>query len=85
MASTIFERAGGFSAVRKIVADFYDRLLDDAALQKYFANIDMARLDAQTRELIEADFVAASRGVAELKGFGACEVFTLVSERPSGR
>ncbi len=85
MASTIFERAGGFSAVRKIVADFYDRLLDDVALQKYFANIDMARLDAQTRELIEADFVAASRGTAELKGFGAQEVFTLVSERPSRR
>ena len=50
MATTIFERTGGFSAVRKIVADFYDRLLDDAALQKYFANIDMARLiDHQTQ------------------------------------
>lgn len=50
MASTVFERAGGFAAVRKIVSDFYNRLLDDDALQKYFTGIDMPRLiDHQTQ------------------------------------
>ena len=48
--ATIFERYGGFSAIRKIVADFYDRVLDAPALQAYFVDVDLPRLiDHQTK------------------------------------
>ena len=32
MAETIFERLGGFSEVRKIISDFYERVLDEEDL-----------------------------------------------------
>lgn len=44
MMQTVFERAGGFSAVRKIVSAFYDRVLDEPVLARHFAGLDMARL-----------------------------------------
>lgn len=48
--STIFERCGGFATVRRIVSDFYDRVLASEDLQGYFAGIDMRRLvDHQTK------------------------------------
>jgi hemoglobin len=48
--STIFERCGGFATVRRIVSDFYDRVLASENLQGYFAGIDMPRLvDHQTK------------------------------------
>lgn len=57
MASTIFERTGGFAVVRKIISDFYNRILDDPSLQKYFDGIDMPRLiDHQTQ------FISAMMG-----------------------
>lgn len=50
MSDTIFERYGGFSSVRKIVSEFYDRILASENLQPYFANIDMRILiDHQTK------------------------------------
>lgn len=50
MAKTLFERAGGFAAVRKVVSSFYDKVLDDDLVQHYFANVDMRRLiDHQTQ------------------------------------
>lgn len=50
MATTIFERCGGFATVRKVVSAFYDKILDSEALQPYFANVDMRRLiDHQTK------------------------------------
>lgn len=50
MAQSVFERAGGFATVRKIVSDFYDKVLDSPRLQRHFANVEMARLiDHQTK------------------------------------
>lgn len=48
--ATIFERYGGFATVRKIVSDFYDRILDVPELETYFAHVDMPQLiDHQTK------------------------------------
>ncbi|MDP6343448.1 MAG: group 1 truncated hemoglobin [Alphaproteobacteria bacterium] len=50
MASSAFERAGGFAKVRRIISAFYDRVLDSEDLQKHFVDIDMRRLiDHQTK------------------------------------
>jgi hemoglobin len=50
MAMTLFERAGGFATVRKIVSAFYDKVLDSPTLQRYFADVDMrALVDHQTK------------------------------------
>jgi len=50
MAQTIYERAGGFATVRKIVSDFYDKVLDSPRLQRHFEGIDMRVLiDHQTK------------------------------------
>lgn len=47
---TLFERVGGFSAVRKIVTEFYDRVLDSDAVGHHFENINVSRLiDHQTK------------------------------------
>ena len=50
MASTIFERYGGFASVSRIVSAFYDKALDSPVLSPYFEGIDMRRLiDHQTK------------------------------------
>ncbi len=50
MRTTMFERYGGFSKVRGIVSDFYDKVLDSPSLAKYFTGIDMRRMiDHQTK------------------------------------
>lgn len=50
MADTIFDRYGGFAAVRRIVSDFYDRALDSPVISHHFENVDMKRLlDHQAR------------------------------------
>jgi hemoglobin len=50
MAETIFERYGGFSTVRRVVSDFYDRALDSPVIAHHFENVDMKRLlDHQAR------------------------------------
>lgn len=47
---TLFEKYGGFSAVSKIVLDFYDVLLDSEEVGPFFDDVDMARLiDHQTK------------------------------------
>jgi hemoglobin len=47
---TIYDRCGGFSTVRRVVSDFYDRVLDSALLAKHFEDVQMTRLmDHQTR------------------------------------
>ncbi len=49
-AQTMYERHGGFSTVRKVVSDFYDRVLDTEELAHYFAHTDMKRqIDHQTK------------------------------------
>ena len=50
MASTIFERYGGFSKVRVVVSDFYDRVLDSDVLSPYFDDVNMrTQIDHQIK------------------------------------
>lgn len=50
MATTVFERVGGFARVRLIVSELYDKLLDSPRLRRYFEHVDMRRLiDHQTK------------------------------------
>ncbi len=50
MATTVFERCGGFASVRKVISAFYDKILDSTTLSGYFASVDMRRLiDHQTK------------------------------------
>jgi hemoglobin len=50
MKVTEFDRLGGFSRVRLMFADFYDRILDAEELEPYFVHVDMRRLvDHQTK------------------------------------
>ena len=50
MATTVFERYGGFATVSKIVLSFYDKMLDSPLTSPYFTGIDMKRLiDHQTK------------------------------------
>lgn len=49
---TIFERNGGFSIIRRVVSDFYDRVLD-SDVAYHFAGTDMRRLiDHQTAFIV---------------------------------
>jgi hemoglobin len=50
VALTIYERAGGFAAVRKIVSAFYDKVLESELIAHHFEQIEMPKLiDHQTR------------------------------------
>ena len=50
MTATLYDQIGGFSTVRKLVLDFYDRVLDEDDLAPFFAETDMAALvDHQTK------------------------------------
>lgn len=50
MEKPLFERHGGFAAVRRIVSAFYERMLESRRLAPYFAQTDIRRLiDHQTR------------------------------------
>jgi hemoglobin len=50
LAQSIFERYGGFSAVSRVVSDFYRRVIDSPALSDYFRGVDMRNLiDHQTK------------------------------------
>ena len=55
--TTIFERAGGFATVRRVISSFYDRVLDSPTVAGHFENVDMRRLiDHQTK------FISAMMG-----------------------
>jgi hemoglobin len=55
MASTAFDRHGGFAAVSKVVMDFYDRALDSDEIGDFFDGVDMKRLiDHQTKFICQA-------------------------------
>ena len=48
--TTIYDRYGGFAKLRKVISDFYERVLDDPRLSPFFEHIEMARLiDHQTK------------------------------------
>jgi hemoglobin len=50
VALTIYERNGGFPVVRRVIADFYELVLDSEQIGHHFENVDMPRLmDHQTR------------------------------------
>ena len=50
MRGTIFERAGGFTKVSRIVMSFYEKVLDSPSVSPFFAGTDMKRLiDHQTK------------------------------------
>lgn len=50
VATSIFNRYGGFANVSKIVMTFYDRVLDSDVVGDYFIDVDMAALiDHQTK------------------------------------
>lgn len=50
MTKTLYERIGGFSTVRRLVSDFYHKVLDEDDLVPFFVDTDMARLvDHQTK------------------------------------
>ncbi|WP_136715775.1 group I truncated hemoglobin [Halorientalis salina] len=52
---TLYDRLGGREAIRAVVDDFYDRLLDDDELGPFFENTDMESLkEHQTDHLCEA-------------------------------
>ena len=47
---SVYERNGGFSAIRSMIIDFYEEVLDSALIGHHFEQIDMPRLmDHQTR------------------------------------
>ncbi len=50
MATTLYEKYGGFSTISKIVMDLYDRLLDDDDVGPFFDDVQMSRIiDHQTK------------------------------------
>jgi hemoglobin len=60
--ATIFERYGGFAAIRKVVSDLYDRLLDDPSLARHFADVDLRSLINHQTQFIA--FVTGGPGVS---------------------
>ncbi|MBD3146261.1 group I truncated hemoglobin [Microbispora bryophytorum] len=55
--ASIFDRIGGSDAVAAVVDEFYARIVADPMLRGYFADVDMAKLNAHQRS-----FVAAALG-----------------------
>ena len=50
MSKSLYDQLGGFSVVRKLVSDFYDRVLKEEDLAPFFKDTDMADLiDHQTK------------------------------------
>lgn len=50
MSQTLYDQLGGFSAVRKLVSDFYDRVLDEEGVASFFRDTEMSKLiDHQTK------------------------------------
>ncbi len=44
MPKSLYDQLGGFSAVRKLVSDFYDRVLEEEDLAPFFKDTDMRDL-----------------------------------------
>lgn len=50
MAQSVFDKVGGFSAVSRIIMDFYDRILDSERAGDFFEDVDVPKLiDHQTK------------------------------------
>ena len=57
---TLYERLGGYDAIRAVVDDFYDRLLDDEELGPFFESADVERL-----RRTQTDFLCDAAGGPE--------------------
>lgn len=50
MEETLYDQLGGFTAVRKLITEFYNKVLDTEELAEMFKNSNMERLiDHQTK------------------------------------
>lgn len=66
--ATIFERNGGFAAIRRVVSEFYDRVLDSPVISHHFEHVDMPRLlDHQARFIASVTGGPASYGDDHLR------------------
>ena len=54
LGTNIYEKIGGAKTVSKIVRKFYDIVLSDDILKKYFENISMASLIGHQIEFISS-------------------------------
>lgn len=52
MRTSIYDEIGGAPAVAAVVEQFYERLLADETLARYFAGSDMNRVKAHQRALV---------------------------------
>lgn len=53
--TTLYEKYGGFATIHKVVHEFYDRIGATPELDRYFRDVDMAKLvDHQTKFLCVA-------------------------------
>jgi hemoglobin len=52
MRTTIYDEIGGAPAVTTVVDLYYERLIADPSVSRYFAGKDMARLKAHQRALV---------------------------------
>lgn len=76
---------GSIVGIQKYVYDIFGPAVNLAARLEAVSDPMQITTDDATRRLIDNDFVTSPRGTAELKGFGEQAIFTLVSERPTGR
>jgi hemoglobin len=51
---SIFESMGGHAAVKTAVSVFYDRVVDDASLEKWFDGVDLGKLRSHQRAFLTA-------------------------------
>ena len=56
-AMTIYDQIGGQEALEAVVADFYDRVLSDPELSRFFTGTNLARLKGK-----QVEFFAAALG-----------------------
>jgi hemoglobin len=50
VSQTLYDQLGGFSVVRKLVSDFYDKVLDEEDVASFFRDTEMSKLiDHQTK------------------------------------
>lgn len=54
MSKTIYDQLGGSDVVKTAVTVFYNRVLDDESLAKWFEDIDLSRLRAHQRAFLTA-------------------------------
>lgn len=54
MSETIYDRLGGSDVVKTAVTVFYDRVVDDDSLAKWFEGVDLSRLRAHQRAFLTA-------------------------------